>query len=197
MDKLQTAISELKSSNPEIIELALDKIGNLKPDNALEIIVPFLRDSNPEIRETAACNLGDINDNRSIAYLIELIEKDPEESVRSEALSALDSYQEPEILKCLIDEVHQEKKSRRPRQIVAKQLKKYHSEQSVDALIILLLQDEDVYVRIFAADSLLELNRNRLYQVWEQALNDESTYVREIANKAITNLQNYENLKPA
>jgi hypothetical protein len=61
----------------------------------------------------------------------------------------------------------------------------------------LLLQDEDVYVRIFAADSLLELNRNRLYQVWEQALNDESTYVREIANKAITNLQNYENLKPA
>ena len=156
-----------------------------------------LRHINSEIRETAACNLGDINDNRSVAYLIELVRQDPEESVRSEALSALDSYQEPEILKCLIDEVHREKKSRRPRQIVAKQLKKYHSEQSVDALIILLLQDEDVYVRIFAADSLLELNRNRLYQVWEQALNDESTYVREIANKAITNLQNYENLKPA
>lgn len=197
MNELQTAISDLQSNNSEIKELALDKIGTLKPDNALELIIPFLSDNNPEIRETAACNLGDINDNRSVAYLIELVRQDPEESVRSEALSALDSYQEPEILKCLVDEVHREKKSRRPRQIVAKQLKKYHSEQSVDALIILLLQDEDVYVRIFAADSLLELNRNRLYQVWEQALNDESTYIREIANKAITNLQNYENLKPA
>lgn len=197
MNELQTAISELQSSNPEIRELGLDKIGTLKPDNALELLLPFVSDSNPEIRETAACNLGEINDNRSVPYLIELVRKDSEESVRSEALSSLNSYRQPEILKCLVDEVHREKKSRRPRQIVAKQLQNYNDDQSVDALIILLLQDEDVYVRIFAADSLLELNRNRLYEVWQQALNDESTYVREIANKAITNLQKYENLKPA
>lgn len=197
MDELQTAISELQSNNPEIIELALDKIGTLKPDNALELIIPFLDDANPEIRETAACNLGEIKDNRSIPYLIELVRNDSEESVRSEALSSLESYKQPEILKCLVDEVHREKKSRRPRQIVAKQLQNYNNEHSIDALIILLLQDEDVYVRIFAADSLLELNRNRLYEVWRQALNDESNYIREIANKAITNLQNYENLKPA
>ena len=196
MDKLQTAISELQSNNPEIIESALDKIGTLKPDNALELILPFLSDTNPEIRETAACNLGDINDSRSVPYLIELVRKDLEESVRSEALSSLESYREPEILKCLINEVYREKKSRRPRQIVAKQLQNYNNEQSVGVLIILLLQDEDVYVRIFAADSLLELNRNQLYQVWKQALNDESTYIREIANKAITNLHNYKNLQP-
>ena len=197
MDELQTAISELQSSNPEIRELALDKIGTLKPDNALELIIPFLSDSNPEIRETAACNLGDINDNRSVPYLIELVRTDSEESVRSEALSSLEYYKQPEILKCLVDEVHREKKSRRPRQIVAKQLQNYNNDQSIDTLIILLLEDEDVYVRIFAADSLLELNRNGLYEVWQQALNDESTYVRDIANKAITNLQNYENLKLA
>ncbi|MBV6622392.1 MAG: HEAT repeat domain-containing protein [Rivularia sp. (in: Bacteria)] len=194
MDELQTAISDLQSSNSEVKELALDKIGTLKPDNALEIIVPFLSDNNPQIRETAACNLGDIHDNRSIPYLIKLAKKDPEESVRSEALSALEAYEEPEILNCLIDEVHREKKSRRPRQIVAKQLQRYDNEQSIDALII-LLEDKDVYVRIFAADSLLELNRPRLYKVWEKALNDESTYVREIANKAVTYLQNYENLQ--
>ncbi|NJO60859.1 MAG: HEAT repeat domain-containing protein [Richelia sp. RM2_1_2] len=197
MDELQKAISELQSSKPEMIELALDKIGTLKPDNALELIIPFLSDSNPEIRETAACNLGDINDNRSVPYLIELVRTDSEESVRSEALSSLESYKQPEILKCLVDEVYREKKSRIPRQIVAKQLQNYNNDQSVDALITLLLEDADVYVRIFAADSLLELNRNRLYEVWQQALNDESTYVRDIANKAITNLQNYENLKPA
>ena len=194
MNELQTAISELQSDNSEIKELALDKIGTLKPDNALEIIVPFLSDKSPQIRETAACNLGDINDNKCVPYLIQLVKNDLEDSVRSVALSALESYEEPEILNCLIDEVHREKKSRRPRQIVAKQLLNYDNEQSVDALII-LLEDKDVYVRIFAADSLLKLNRPRLYKVWEKALNDESTYVREIANKAITNLQNYENLQ--
>lgn len=195
MDKLQTAISDLENSNSDIRELALDKIGTLKPDNAFEIIVPFLSDSEPEVRGTAACNLGDIGDSRSVPYLIELARKDPVEKVRSEALSALETYRVPEILKCLIDEVDREKKSRRPRQIVAQQLQHYNNEESVDALIILLLQDDDVYVRIFAADSLLELNRPKLREVWEQALEDESTYVIEIANKALANLQNYDELQ--
>lgn len=195
MDELQAVIAELQNSNPDIRELALDKIGTLKPDNAFEIIVPFLSDLDPEIRSTAACNLGDISNNYSVPYLIELARKDPVEKVRSEALSALENYRDAEILKCLIDEVHREKKSRRPRQIVAQQLQYYNNEHSVDALITLLLQDDDVYVRIFAADSLLVLNRMRLREVWEQALEDESTYVIEIANKALQDLQNYEKLR--
>jgi HEAT repeat protein len=98
---------------------------------------------------------------------------------------------------CLINEVHRVKQSRRPRQIVAQQLQHYDDERSVDALILLLLEDEDVYVRIFAADSLLALNRSRLLYVWQQALDDESTYVIAIANKAIENLQNSEELLEA
>ncbi|MBE9225433.1 HEAT repeat domain-containing protein [Phormidium sp. LEGE 05292] len=66
--------------------------------------------------------------------------------------------------------------------------------RKVEALITLLLEDEDVYVRIFAADSLLALNRPRLLEVWKQALEDESTYIIEIANKALQNLQNHEEL---
>jgi len=68
---------------------------------------------------------------------------------------------------CLLDEVYRQKKSRRPRQVVAQQLQYYNDERAVDALVILLLQDEDVYVRIFAADSLVELNRSRLRKVWK------------------------------
>lgn len=188
MDELQTALKELHNPNPDIRELALDKIGTLKPDNAFEIVFPFLADINPEVRGTAACNLGDIYDSRSILYLIDLAKKDPEEKVRSEALSALENYEEPEILACLIDEVNRDKKSRRPRQIVAQQLQNYDEQRSVDTLSYLLLEDEDVYVRIFAADSLFKLNRTRLYQVWKQAMEDESTYVKEVANKAIANL---------
>ena len=194
MDKLQTAIAELQNSNPDIRELALDKIGTLKPDNAFEIIVPFLSDANPEVRGTAACNLGDIGDIRTVSHLIELARQDSEESVRSEALSALENYRSPEILPCLIDEVYRDKKSRRLRQIVAQQLQHYNDEKAVDALIILLLEDEDVYVRIFAADSLLVLNRSRLCQVWQEALEDESTYVIGIANKAIFQLKNNKKL---
>jgi HEAT repeat protein len=182
----------LQNSNPDIRELALDKIGTLKPHNALEIILPFLSDPNSEVRGTAACNLGDISDSRGVSHLIELFRKDPEEKVRSEALSALENYRDAEILKCLVDEVYREKKSRRPRQIVAQQLQHYNNEQSIEALITLLLEDEDVYVRIFACDSLLALNRPRLYEVWKQALEDESTYIIEIANKALQDLQNYE-----
>jgi HEAT repeat protein len=114
--------------------------------------------------------------------------------VRGEALAALENYRDPEILKCLVDEVYREKQSRRPRQVAAQQLQHYNNEQSVQALIILLLEDEDVYVRIFAADSLLALNRPRLYEVWKEALEDYSTYIIEIANKALQDLQNYEEL---
>ncbi len=197
MDELQTALAQLRNSNPDIRESALDKIGNLKPNDAFEIILPFLSESNPEIRGTAACNLGEINDIRSVAHLIDLAKNDPEKKVRSEALSALDNFRTPEILICLINEVARVKKSRRPRQIVAQQLQYYDDERSVDALSFLLLEDEDVYVRILAVDSLLALNRTRLLNVWQKALDDESTYVIEIANEAIKNLQNSKELLEA
>lgn len=197
MDELQIALVDLQNSNTEIKELALDKIGTLKPDNAFEIIVPFLNDAEPEVRGTAACNLGDIDDSRSIPHLIKLAENDSEEKVRSEALSALAHYKTDEVLKYLLNEVYREKKSRRPRQIVAKQLQHYDNIKSLDALSFLLLEDEDVYVRIFAADSLFALNRSRLQSVWKQALEDESTYVIELAQRAINNLQQSENLLEA
>ena len=192
MDELEKTLTQLQHSNPDTRESALDKIGTLKPDNAFEIILPFLWDTNPEVRETAACNLGEIDDNRSLAHLIDLAKNDPQEKVRSEALSALDNFRTPEILMCLINEVHRVKQSRRPRQIAAQQLQYYDDERSVDALSLLLLEDDDVYVRIFAADSLLVLNRSKLLNVWQKALDDESTHVTEIANKAIKNLQNSE-----
>ncbi len=69
--------------------------------------------------------------------------------------------------------------------------------RSVDALIFLVLKDDDVYVRIFAADSLFALNRHKLEPVWKQALEDESTYIIEVAEKALRNLRNYTNLVEA
>jgi HEAT repeat protein len=189
MDELQIALAQLQSSNLDIRESAIDRIGTLNPDNAFEIILPFLADVNSEIRGTAACNLGEIDDLRSVKYLIDVAENDAEETVRIEALSALDNFRSLEISTCLINEIYRPKRSRRPRQIVAQQLQYYNDERTLDALSLLLLEDEDVYVRIFAADSLILLNQFRLLNIWEQALHDESTYVVEIARRAIEHLK--------
>jgi HEAT repeat protein len=51
--------------------------------------------------------------------------------------------------------------------------------------LITLLQDDDDYVKILAVDSLLELNRPRLRQIWIDALNSENCYVSEVATKAL------------
>ncbi len=59
-EELSAIVQELKNSVPEIRENALDKIGTLKPSNALDIILPFLSDLDPEVRGSAACNLGEI-----------------------------------------------------------------------------------------------------------------------------------------
>lgn len=186
-EELSAIVQELKNSDPEIRENALDKIGALKPSNALDIILPFLSDVESEVRGTAACNLGEIGDSRAIPYLIHVARFDSVEKVRADALLALAEYRSSEILDCLVDEVHRQKHSRRPRQEVARQLKYYNTESSVDALVT-LLQDEDVYVRIPAVDSLKVLNRPRLRKVWEKAMDDESDYVTKIAREALANL---------
>lgn len=184
LNDMSVILEDLKNKNSEIREVALDKIGTLKPSNSLEIILTFLSDSEPGVRSTAACNLGEIQDCCAIPYLINLVKNDNDEEVRADALSALGEYQSSEILNCLIDEVNYEKRSRRPRQEVARQLKHYNAEEAVDALII-LLQDEDDYVKIPAVDSLFELNRPRLRQVWIDALDSENCYVSEVAKKAL------------
>jgi len=194
-DELSAIVQELKNLDPEIRELALDKIGTIKPSNALDIILPFLSDADPQVRGTAACNLGELRDSCAVPYLINVARVDPQEKVRADALLALAEYRSSEILDCLLDEVYREKGSRRPRQEVARQLRYYNTESAVDALII-LLQDEDVYVRIAAVDSLLKLNRPRLRKVWEKAMDDESDYVTEIAGHALANLDLMVSTKP-
>ena len=57
---LENILKHLHSSDPNIRESALDHIGTLNPENALEIIVPFLSDPDSEVRSTAACTLKGI-----------------------------------------------------------------------------------------------------------------------------------------
>jgi HEAT repeat protein len=168
-------------------EAALDRIGTAGPPRAFEIIAPLLNDPSGEVRGTAAANIGEIGDERAVPLLIDMARADPDEDVRSDALFSLDAFQSEPILRCLIDEVHRPKRSRRPRQIVARQLGKYSADDAVDALVE-LLADDDVHVRNFAVDSLHAQNRPRLRQVWRAAQDDDSPYVRSVAAAALADL---------
>lgn len=177
----------LNSSNPHARIQALDTIGTMKPTNALEIITPYLSDNNDRVRVAAVWNLGDIKDVNAVPYIIKTAKEDPSEEVRGIAIAALQNYHTPDILHCLVNEVHREKLSRRPRQEVAKQLREYDEESAVDALVV-LLEDEDVFVRDEAAESLIKLNRPRLVEVWKKTLKDASDDVRNIAIQALSDL---------
>jgi HEAT repeat protein len=183
-EPIESILTDLSSPDPETRESALDRVGAMKPPNAVEIIAPFLQDSDPEVRGTAACNLGIVGAAEGVPYLLGVLQEEPSEKVRTEALISLAAYQNPDVLDALVAEVQRPKRSRRPRQEVAKQLGNYDAEKAVDALIS-LLEDEDVFVRDHAAESLYKLNRPRLRRTWEQSLTDRSADIRELAAKAL------------
>jgi HEAT repeat protein len=118
----------------------------------------------PEIRSTVAYGLGEIEDVRAIEPLIRFVDRDADEKVRDEALRALDSYRDTRILECLIREVHRDKRSRPPRQVVARQLRHYPGDRTVAALAE-LVSDPDEFVRSDALESLLQL-RPDLAETW-------------------------------
>lgn len=188
---IKTILDALNDSNPHVRIQALDTIGTMKPSNAIEIITPYLSDDNVRVRSAAVWNLGDIKDVNAVPYIIKAAKEDPREEVRGVAIAALENYHSHDIMLCLVEEVHREKLSRRPRQEVAKQLREYNEEVAVDALTI-LLEDEDVFVRDEAAESLLKLNRPRLVDVWKKALKDASDDVRNIAIQALGDLGHLE-----
>jgi len=180
-------MAKLQDPDVSVRTRALDEVGTRRPTEALTILERSLHDPNIDIRVAAACNLGGLGDARAIPLLIGSARADESEEVRGEALAALASFCNAEVLECLTAEVRREKKSRRPRQEVAKQLARYDAEQAVDALIV-LLRDEDVLVREYAAESLSRLNRPRLDGIWRQAEEDLSEEVRHTAARALAEL---------
>jgi HEAT repeat protein len=186
-EKLLAHIKSLRHPDADVRERAVEHITEIKPQNAFELVLPMLSDPDPEVRGTAASSLADLQDERAIEPLINASRDDSDQDVREHALFSLGVFSHPAIRARLVDEVAQPKKSRRPRQIVARQLANYDHTDAVRALTE-LLEDDDVHVRNFAVDSLLEHNHERLRQTWERALHDDSPYVRDIARKALEKL---------
>jgi HEAT repeat protein len=182
--EIKVFLTDLKSPDAATREFALDRIGELKPDDALTLIIPLLSDTDEEVRSTAAFNLGEVADPAAAPHLINLIESDNSRIVRREAIIALERFRSPEIQACMVAEAGRADQLNAAKHSIAQQLAGYDSGSSVDALV-LLLKDRDVNTRELAAESLYKLNRPSLESTWRKALTDQSDIVRRIARKGL------------
>jgi HEAT repeat protein len=160
---------DARTDHEELESWLYDAIEGRGPQ-LLDTLLRHVRHSDPEIRSTVAFGLGEIHDDRAIDPLIRMVDGDSSEEVRDEALRALESYRDPRILDCLLREARRPKRSRPPRQVVAKQLRYYDCEPAIDALTE-LLYDADEFVRSDALESLLILRPDRR-ETWERLYRD-------------------------
>lgn len=181
-------IADAASPDPDTRERALDALGDdLSPDARAILTRALAEDPNDSVRGTAAWNLKEAGTPEARSALLRAVAHDPSEHVRAEALQALQAYRHPDVLDALLAEIERPKRSRIPRQAVSRQLGDYDDDRAVHGLGR-LLEDEDVFVRDWAAESLLRLNRPAARPYWERALDDVSEDVRDAAQQALAEL---------
>ncbi|WP_394849962.1 HEAT repeat domain-containing protein [Pendulispora brunnea] len=157
-----------KTRTPDAIEREkrLDEAIAQSADGLFELLLESISDVDSEVRETAAYGLGELADARGIPLLIELVERDVDEKVVLHALVSMESFRDSRIHQCLLREAVRIRATRSPRQHVARQLRWYDSQESVDALRALLTQD-DALVSQLAEESLIVL-RPAERELWER-----------------------------
>jgi HEAT repeat protein len=155
--EIASLLKDLAHADPCVKEAALDRIGELRPAHAFDLLAAALTDADAEVRASAACNLAQIPDSRVVPLLIRLVDTDSSEQVQAEALASLGEYHHPHILACLLRQVYGPRRPRRMRQEVAKQLGRYGTEEALQALQV-LRKDDDAFVRDYAAESLAQLD---------------------------------------
>ncbi|MGK3997433.1 HEAT repeat domain-containing protein [Sorangium sp. So ce1024] len=186
---LETVLAGLKSPEPRERRLSARRFGALPLSDPFGTLSPLLDDSDPDVRLAALDALEDVLDERASVILLHMAANDSSQDVREASLQELKKYRSEQIFRFLLSEVSRPQRSRRPRQIIAEQLKNYDSEESVDALLK-LTQDADVYVQERAIESLFHLNRPRLRDFWRSTmLNWKGTHWGELARNALRNLQ--------
>jgi HEAT repeat protein len=186
---LRAVLAGLKSREPRERRLSARRFGMLHLSDPFGTLKPLLDDPDSNLRLAAVDALEDITDQRAASMLLKMAATDSSQEVREASLQELSKYLSEEILEFLLSEANRPHRSRRPRQLIAEQLKNYNTEASVDALLR-LTQDTDAYVQERAIESLFQLNRPRLREFWVLTeRNWKGTYWGKLARDALRNLQ--------
>jgi len=152
----------------ENLDRAIEEAG----PGLVDLLIASTKDPDAEVRGTAAYGLGEVADERAVPVLVKLVERDPDEAVVVHALKALESYRDTRVHEVLLREAERARETRSPRWYVAKQLGWYDSERSVEALRILLV-DQDTLVRQAAHESLISLRPNDR-ALWDRLLGEQN-----------------------
>jgi HEAT repeat protein len=146
--------SDLDRTEPELRELALDRLGVLAGDH-VELIAGRLDDPDLDVRGSAAANLGRVRRATAWPLLLGASRAETSDEVQRHIVGALAPYRDDAILVRLLELLARRDDDYRVRIEVAVQLWKYAPEIAVPALVELVRDGgEDDIVRLHAAESL-------------------------------------------
>ena len=143
-DTFEEKIQEnLQSTDWKKRAAAIHEVALLNLWNALDILLPFLYDPNPNVRSAVAVDLEIIHDIRVVPHLIKFAQQETEIEPLRAVYGTLRSYIVPAVGDFLLSEAQKQHDVQSVRIEIARQLRNYDTEQSVDVLVA-LLDDEDV-----------------------------------------------------
>jgi hypothetical protein len=152
-------IKTLQDEDANRRKRAASALGNIRAPESVTPLINLLDDKDRGVRQCAAMSLGQIGDVRALAPLLQLL-KDKNMFVRNSAQTAI---------KQLIlgrEEDHQ-----------------------VQEPLIKALDDKDARVRLFAVQSVGDMNLEAAADSLNQALNDKDRKVRKAAKKSLSQIE--------
>ncbi|MBI3621951.1 MAG: HEAT repeat domain-containing protein [Nitrospirae bacterium] len=170
---LQSALSDLKSANPETRRLAVVTLYQLKDPRAVKPLIATLKDGNSDVATTAVAALTEMPDDRTVKLLIHAL-KDRDSRVRLLAARALGRIKKEQAIDPLMLVLKDEDSAVRREAIDALV---WFDDYRVINLIIGMLSDYSVGVRLHAAEALGQLRDPRIRPL-VSALKDDDISVR-------------------
>ena len=166
----QIATLLLNYDHAHLAHVALQALAELEEVEPFDIALSFAASKEAEVREGGAHALASLDDENVIPHLIELARHDPVSDVRDMAILGLTEYTSPQIHHYFIEAIHNQEFSTFAKELIAEELSLYESEGSVNALAI-LLEDENEAVRTTAKESLRHFNGTIGESNWQSAIN--------------------------
>lgn len=152
-----------------------------KDKDAYEKLMRYHKHENDELRIAVAVNLDAFSKEKAMPYLLDYLENDSCEEVRYEALESITNFRCDESYALLIQQAQKTHKKRRFHQIIARKLKSYPTQHSVDILMRFLRESKDRIVWSNAVDSLTKMQSHVCSSFWKELLLHQCFYVQKSA----------------
>jgi HEAT repeat protein len=174
------AAKDLMNDDPIVRSNAAIRLGQLKPEGAVDMLILALSDPEDTVRVNVTRALGEIADPRATGAIILLV-NDPKSGVRMAACQALGAMRDPRGLPALEKALSDDDESIRI--VAARALGDVPGPESLEVLLRVALQDESERIRSHVVKVVGERRAREAVPKLESALRAESEMVR--ANAAI------------